>query len=143
MLFNGDNMKKLINLILLILWMILIFTMSNFKAVESDSQSGFIVNILVNIFNIKNVDLITLIVRKCAHITEYLILGILMLNCLKDYNIKNVFIISILVCILYSCSDEIHQIFISGRSGEIVDVLIDTIGIVFGNLIYKRVKNLS
>ena len=136
-------MKKLINLILLILWMIFIFTMSNFKAVESDSQSGFIVNIFVNIFNIKNIDLITFIVRKCAHITEYLILGILMLNCLKDYNIKNVLMVSILLCILYSCGDEIHQLFVSGRSGEVIDVLIDTIGIVFGNLIYKRIKNLS
>ena len=133
------NMKKIFNITILILWMILIFTMSNFKAVESDVQSGFIVNILSNIFHFTNINLITVIVRKLAHITEYLILGILMLNCLKEYNIKNVVIVSILVCILYSCSDEIHQIFISGRSGEVVDVLIDTIGIVLGNLIYKRI----
>ena len=130
-------MKKIFNLTILILWMIFIFMMSNYKAIDSDNQSGFIVNILVNIFNVKNIDLLTLIVRKCAHITEYIILGILMFNFLKDYNIKNVFVLSILLCILYSCSDEIHQLFISGRSGEVKDVFIDSIGIVIGNLIYK------
>lgn len=131
-------MKKIINIVLVVLWMLFIFTMSSFKAVDSDNQSGIIVNILVNIFNIKNVELITLIIRKSAHIIEYLILGILMLNCLKDYSIKNLVIVSILICIIYSCTDEIHQLFISGRSGEIIDVFIDSIGIILGNLVFKK-----
>lgn len=131
-------MKKVFNITILILWMIFIFYMSSFKAVESDTQSGFIVNIISNIFNINNIDLITLIVRKSAHMIEYLILGILMLNCLKDYSIKNVLLVSIMLCILYSTCDEIHQLFIDGRSGEILDILIDSIGIVIGNLIYKK-----
>ena len=136
-------MKKLFNIIILILWMIFIFIMSNARAVDSDVHSGVIVNIITNIFSIKNIDLITTIVRKCAHVTEYIILGILMLNCLKDYSIKNVIIVSIMLCIIYSISDEVHQLFIEGRSGEVIDVFIDTIGIIIGNLIYKRVKKLS
>ena len=136
-------MKKIFNIAILILWMIFIFIMSSFKAVDSDTQSGFIANILSNIFNTNNVEIINTIIRKLAHMIEYLILGMLMLNCLKDYNIKNIIMVSILLCILYSISDEVHQLFIDGRSGEILDILIDSIGIIIGNLIYKKIKNLS
>ena len=38
---------------------------------------------------------------------------------------------------LYSCTDEFHQLFINGRSGSFRDVLIDTIGILLGTYLYK------
>ena len=63
-----------------------------------------------------------------------------MINCLKDYKIKKIFIVSILLCILYSCTDEIHQLFVSGRSGSIIDVMIDCIGIILGTFVYKLFK---
>lgn len=134
-------MKKKINLILLILWMIFIFIMSSFNSNDSSSQSGFIVSILNYIFKIDNLELLSFIIRKLAHITEYLILGILMINCLKDYRIKNLFIVSILLCILYSCTDEIHQLFVSGRCGSVIDVMIDSFGIILSIFIYKLIKN--
>ena len=132
-------MKKIFNIVILVLWMVFIFMMSNAKAVESDTHSGVIVNIISSVVSIVNIDMLTVIVRKCAHMFEYFILGILMLNCLKDYNIKNVLIISIMFCILYSCSDEIHQLFIEGRSGEVIDIFIDSIGIILGSLFYKKI----
>ena len=36
--------------------------------------------------------------------------------------------IGILLCFIYSCSDEIHQLFISERTGKPLDVIIDTLG---------------
>ena len=135
-------MKKYINLILLIIWLIFIFVMSHFDADISSSQSGSIVEFIANIFNIKYIEILSLIIRKLAHITEYFILGILTINCLKDYKIKNLYISSILFCIIYACSDEFHQLFISGRSGTIIDVLIDSIGIILGIFIYKLFKKL-
>lgn len=130
-------MKKIINLILLVLWMLFIFMMSSFNASDSSSQSGFIVNFLNNVLKIENLDILSFIIRKLAHVTEYFILGLLTINCLKDYEIKNIFIVSILFCILYSCTDEFHQLFVSGRSGSIKDVMIDSIGIIIGIAIYK------
>ena len=115
--------------------------MSSFNSNDSSSQSGFIVNILSSILKIDNLEILTFIIRKLAHITEYFILGILMINCLKDYKIKNIFIVAIFLCILYSWTDEIHQLFVSGRSGNIIDVLIDSIGIMLGIYIYKLFKN--
>ncbi len=129
-------MKKKINLILLIIWMIVIFIMSSYNATDSSSQSGFIVNILSRILNINNLDLSSLIIRKLAHFTEYLILGILATNCLKDYDIKHIFIISLIFCIFYACSDEIHQLFVPGRSGNIIDVTIDSVGALTGTIVY-------
>lgn len=35
---------------------------------------------------------------------------------------------SILFCFIYACSDEIHQLFLSGRSARILDTFIDSIG---------------
>ena len=41
----------------------------------------------------------------------------------------------IVFCFLYACSDEIHQLFVPGRSGMFTDVLIDTGGAVTGMLV--------
>ena len=45
---------------------------------------------------------------------------------------------SIILCIIYALTDEIHQMFISDRSGEFRDILIDSIASILGILsIYK------
>lgn len=140
-------MKKHLNLILLILWMIVIFVMSSFDASQSGSQSGFIVSLINKVLRVENVELLGIIIRKLAHLTEYAILGILMINCLKDYKIRKYLLISVILCFLYACTDEFHQTFIPGRSGNIIDVMIDTtgsfIGIIMYYLIFKKWKKLS
>ncbi|MBB1503242.1 VanZ family protein, partial [Candidatus Saccharibacteria bacterium] len=49
--------------------------------------------------------------------------------------IKYSLFMSILLSFLYACTDEIHQIFVPGRSAQFRDVLIDTLGASFGTLI--------
>lgn len=129
-------MKKIINCLLLISWMIFIFVMSSYNASESSNQSGTIVTFLSNILNIDNIECLSLMIRKLAHFTEYFILGILMVNVLKDYKIKNIFIYSLIFCIIYACSDEMHQLFVPGRSGNALDVVIDSFGSLVGCSIY-------
>lgn len=133
-------MKKKVSLILLILWMIFIFVMSSFNANDSGNQSGIIVSFISSIFNISDTKLLSLIIRKSAHFTEYFILGILSINYIIKYkkNIKY----SYLMCIIYAISDEIHQIFVSGRSCQITDIFIDSVGAIIGiTLIIKFVKD--
>lgn len=122
--------KKIISIVLVIVWMIFIFTMSSFDANESSSQSNFIVDLIVNILNIDNVDVISYIVRKLAHFTEYLILGILVCNMLRCYDKK--YYLAIIICVLYAISDEVHQAFVPGRSPQIYDMLIDSFGSICG-----------
>ena len=150
-------MKKTILKIIILLWMILIFILSNQPAEESTELSdGFISKTIGSIYKIthKNTteeklieikEKYTHIVRKTAHFTIYLILGLLIGKLLKEYNITNkqLILYGILICMLYAISDEIHQIFVSGRSGEIKDVLIDTCGSTVGITIIniKRLIN--
>lgn len=141
---------KTLNILLLVLWMLIIFTFSNANSTKSTNTSDKVIDIGINIVDsIRNektenkellIEKLTFTVRKIAHFLEYLILGILMYRVVSDYTNKNVLILSILLCILYATTDEIHQIFINGRDGNIKDVLVDSIGIIIGCLIYKKIK---
>lgn len=136
-------MKNKRSTILMLLWMLLIFIMSSFDATDSSNQSNFIVNIISNILNIENARLLSLIIRKLAHFTEYLILGFLTINMLNKNDISKKYLLSILICIIYATSDELHQSFVPGRSCQLVDVTIDFIGALTGIFIYKLIKGNS
>ena len=133
-------MKKQLSIILVLIWMIIIFIMSSFNAEDSANQSNFIVNIISNIFNIENVKLLSLIIRKLAHFTEYLILGTLVINMFTKNNAKKTYLLSILLCIIYAISDEIHQIFVPGRACQLKDILIDSVGSITGIYLFKLLK---
>lgn len=120
--------------------MFLIFLMSSFDATESTNQSNFIVNIITNIFKIENIELLSFIIRKLAHFTEYLILGLLVANMFTKNNINNLYLISIILCIIYATSDEIHQLFVPGRACQLRDILIDSIGSITGVYLYKLIN---
>lgn len=128
--------------------MLFIFSFSSDNAEESTKKSDSTIikiteSILKRKLTEKEKEYYTskyiVIVRKGAHFTIYLVLGFLVSSLLKEYmilNKKNI-IMTIIIIILYSCSDEIHQLFIPGRSGEIRDVLIDTLGGFTGSIFYK------
>ena len=120
--------------------MTIIFIMSSFDSVESSNQSNFIVDIIANIFKIENIELLSFIIRKLAHYTEYLILGFLVINMFTKNNINNLYLISIILCIIYATSDEIHQIFVPGRACQLRDILIDSIGSITGIYLYKLIN---
>lgn len=141
-------MKKIILYSLLIIWMTIIFIFSNQKGNESTSSSSRFINTFIDIYEkISNNKLdnqkkeylnqkLSYPVRKLAHLTVYLILGVLICNIvlLYDLDIKKIILISILFCMMYAVSDEIHQMFVSGRDGRVLDVAIDTIGSIVGIL---------
>ena len=142
-------MKKVISIILVITWMGIIFCFSNQNANDSTKVSDGFITTVINFFvdydlSIDEKELLlekcSFIVRKLAHFTLYFILGILILNLLYQYNFKNKVLIGIVICIIYSCSDEFHQLFIPGRSGELRDVFIDSMGSIVGIFFYKFVK---
>ena len=141
-------MKKTISIVSLILWMIVIFSFSSADANKSTGTSDKVITTMIEIKDkitnnetpnnekeiiVKNS---SFYIRKIAHITEYLILGFLMFNLLKQYSVTNIYY-AIGLSILYSCTDEFHQLFLSGRSGSIRDILIDSIGILIGTYLSK------
>ena len=125
-------MKKIRYFIPMFIWMLFIFLMSQTSANDSSSQSNFIVAIIIKVINIDH-DTLSLIVRKCAHFTEYTILAFLIYYGLakNQVNNKSILLYTVLITFAYACSDEFHQLFINGRSGQFKDVLIDTSGVIF------------
>ena len=81
-------------------------------------------------------DLVSHIVRKCAHFSAYASLGFCT-SCAVGR--RRLFtagsLISWGICILYACSDEFHQRFVAGRSCELRDVMIDSCGALTGLLV--------
>ena len=78
------------------------------------------------------------IVRKTAHFTEYAILASAFAFHFTVWKKKAWQRISmpILLAGLYAASDEYHQTFIAGRSGQVSDVLLDATGALVGALIF-------
>ncbi len=138
-------MKKIIYLILLILWMIIIFMFSNQNGVKSQSLSDKFINNIISVSNksmsksdkIETISNISYLVRKIAHFSEYLILGILLILTLKEFNVKRYYLLSIIIAVIYASSDEVHQLFLVGRSAKVLDVFIDSFGSIVGILIVK------
>lgn len=125
--------------------MIIIFLLSNEISGTSSGRSGAIVDILSNSLHVSlPQEILTFLTRKAAHIIAYFILGILAFNIVKTYNLstRRAILLSILFTLTYAASDEIHQLFVPGRSGEVRDVLIDTtastVGVYAYYFIHKR-----
>jgi len=79
--------------------------------------------------------LIVLIVRKCAHMTEYAVFALLLWRALRKpmKNDPRPWIwrearLALLMVALYAASDEFHQMFVPERTARVTDVLIDTAG---------------
>ena len=77
------------------------------------------------------------LVRKGAHFTEYLIFSLALSHGFARNGIRgrNRFFLTVLVIFLYASTDEIHQLYVPGRSGQFRDVCIDTAGGAAGSLL--------
>jgi VanZ family protein len=72
------------------------------------------------------------ILRKGAHMTEYAILGLLLLRALGRE------LPALTIGIAYAITDELHQHFVRGRHASPIDVLIDTAGLAIGIFLVRR-----
>ena len=135
--------KIVAKLLPIIAWMLVIFLMSSEVSTDSTARSDEIVRTIQSIGVNAPADLLTFLVRKSAHISAYFILGILLFNLLKEYGlgVKKMIFISIAIAMLYACTDEVHQVFVSGRSGQVRDVLIDTAGAAVGVVAYAALPS--
>lgn len=93
----------------------------------------------------RNFWVLHLFFRKYAHFFIYIVLGLLVSNWLAYSGINwwKRFAISLVICILFAVSDEIHQAFVPGRSALLMDVVIDTAGSVVGIMIHSILHYLS
>lgn len=160
MIAKQNQVKKIILWCLIPLWMGIIFFFSAQNSNDSSHlSSSFLKNVILVFLpeqTASNTDLLkqlSFLIRKCAHMTEYAILAILLLMQIRLYGWLTAqtsrpklsvrtftfllqALLTIGIVVLYAASDEFHQLFVSGRSGQATDVLIDTCGGLFGILFY-------
>ena len=138
-------MKNKIFILLAILWMGFIFYMSHQPANISTVQYNkviYIIKMVSKSENIKN-NINSFIVRKGAHMFLYFVLGILFFH--SVYNGENLLksmLIALLLAFIYACSDEYHQTFVVGRSGEFRDILVAFSGSIIGILIVSLISKI-
>ncbi len=152
--------------------MVFIFVQSAMPDYVSDEESSYIVDIVKGIINSVssssvNPELLTTIVRKLAHFTEYLVFGASLvlsikslaeiisvrkntesgsssINITKSKAINHWFLLAWAFGTLYAISDEFHQYFVPGRSCEFRDMCIDSAGVAVGCIICMIIlKNLN
>ena len=128
-----------------IIWMAVIF---GFSGQEGETSAG--VSLIVSekvavvlhetvVQEVSVPDLVEILhpnVRKTAHMTEYAILYFLLfLSFLQLMSAVSGAAVSILVSLVYSCTDEIHQAFVAGRDGNYLDVCVDMTGVLVAVMI--------
>ena len=75
-----------------------------------------------------------------AHFCEYAALAALVALAVrgKTRSLWAIVGVSVLVCSLYGASDEFHQLFVPGRSSDVVDWITDTCGALVGSYLITR-----
>ncbi len=114
----------------LILWLPVIFYAGLIYYLSSKSDLG--IQIDIPFFD------------KFEHFVEYGVFGFLLIRAFFNtgFNLSrfSAFGLAVIVAFLYGISDELHQIFVPGRTASIFDALFDLIGSIFGSYIYQLRK---
>jgi VanZ family protein len=126
----------------LLIWLGVIFAGST-SAMSAEHTSRYIVPFLLWLkpgMSPEAIWTILVVVRKCAHATEYAVLALLLwraLRSLPSLRAKTlmVFGAALLGCALFAASDEFHQTFVKSRTPSVRDVLLDVGGAFLGLLI--------
>lgn len=114
-----------------ILIMALIYYFSADNAAASNQKSDSVLTLLYPLVSAwLREEQLVFAVRKGAHFLIYAVLGASVFQFFKTWNVSlgKTVMFTLAVCFCYACSDEFHQLFISGRSGQWSDVWLDTAG---------------
>ena len=138
-------LRKAIKGSIVILCMLIIFSFSSDNSIQSSKKSENVILEISSLFGVNGhrkqqqmINKFFVPVRKCAHFFIYFVLGLSMISFLREFSfpVRKLILLSIFLAFLYACSDEVHQLFVSGRSGEVRDVLLDTFGAGIGVYLY-------
>jgi VanZ family protein len=124
-----------------LLWMALIFTLST-HAGSATHTNSFLDTFLARFFpgllhrmTWPELDAVHYYIRKAAHVTEYAILGALMVRALRRPDVFGgwrLFLAAWIICTFYATTDEFHQSFVPGRTPKVTDVMLDSCGAALG-----------
>ncbi|MBE0451607.1 MAG: VanZ family protein [Clostridia bacterium] len=133
--------------LMVIVWMIVIFMMSHMNSVKSWYLTGELLTVFqtgsvnteatfeekMSSYNEDDTANLMVYIRKLAHVIQYMILGILVYFALSEtYAIRKSAVGAMSVGWLTGYFDELHQLFVPGRTGSLADVFLDGFGVTLG-----------
>jgi len=129
--------------IITILWVAVIFSFSLQPASTSSQVSRGVGHWLVDTFvpflserletmPVEQLELLHTLLRKAGHFSEYFILGILAVLTVLQTKLRYRRLSALFFCVLVAAVDETIQLFVSGRSGQVTDVMLDGVGALCG-----------
>ena len=156
-------MKKAIKitfvLICAVLWMVCIFKLSDMNSQKSNRKSSDIIALFIedtlditNEYGITNShpsdsklarvsNLINPPLRKVMHASVYFVLAFFIMLLLNIVFNHDYYVLSLILAIVlssgFAMTDEFHQTFVVGRTGQMMDVIIDSLGAFVGIMFYS------
>ncbi|CAG9623260.1 VanZ family protein [Sutcliffiella rhizosphaerae] len=148
---NKNTLWRALSYVAVVSWMALIFFFSSQHAEQSANLSGGITHFIREAIQKLapeadlNMESLSYFIRKNAHFFAYMILGVLLVNALRSTGVKfwKSILFAFTISVLYAISDEIHQLFVPGRSGQVSDVILDSVGALVGIGIYTLILSLK
>lgn len=148
------NFLRIVLCILLLGTFYIIFGFSSQDSEESGKLSSNITKFILKQVNHNEIEIedrqeilerTESVIRKIAHFSIYTLVGLLLMALMSTYDIKENkrIMISLCIGILYATSDEIHQLFIPGRAGQITDVILDSMGVLLGILLVLLILKIN
>ena len=142
-----------ISLVITLLWVAVIFSFSLQPAGTSSQLSlglgHWLIDLLPSAIEDKlmampqaQLEFLHTLLRKAGHFSEYFILGILSMFTVLQSKFCHKKWIGPGFCLLVASVDETIQLFVSGRSGQVSDVLLDLVGALCGIIILIGVRKL-
>ena len=139
---KGLTSKAKLHIILTLAVMVFIFVQSALPGEVSGAESNVIVQFVSGLTGIP-AESLGLFVRKAAHFTEFMILGMCLTLNVKDrllhkgssLDLGRLWPASWLMATAYAATDEIHQLFVPERACAFTDVCIDSCGAALGALV--------
>ena len=134
--------------------MLFIFVQSAMPGHLSGAESSVIAHFIAGITG-WNEEILSIVVRKAAHFTEFLILGICLSGNMRDLREKNISDGAVAADApatayrfaawaagtLYAMTDEFHQLFVQGRVCSATDICIDSAGVACGVLLFFAISS--
>ncbi|MDD2553843.1 MAG: VanZ family protein [Desulfotomaculaceae bacterium] len=144
---------KILSWLAVLLWMLVIFLLSAQPASFSNANSkGIVTRVVDTTVKLTKVGIsepekamlvkrINSVAREYMHGVVFLVLGLLTQNAVTKGGAARMkaAAIALVICLTYGLTDEIHQLFVPGRSFQVSDLAMDAIGSIIGiGLVYCK-----
>ena len=142
-----------ISFIITLLWVAVIFSFSLQPATTSSEVSRGVGEWLVETFvpflserleamPVEQLEFLHTLLRKAGHFSEFFVLGVLAMLSVLQTKVRYRLLSALSFCALVAAVDETIQLFVSGRSGQVTDVVLDSVGALCGIVVFVRVRKI-